>query len=127
MINISKKSIVITSVAVIMAAAILTLVFTGNNFMSKAAVSDNIVFLGDSITESFSFDEYFPDKEIINSGVWGDSTSDAIFRLESDVLTYYPSQVFILLDINDIGSDIKNHVIADNIKGIVSAIQDSCP
>ena len=49
---------------------------------------ENIVFFGDSITRHYKINEFFPDSNIINSGISGDEASDLVERIEEDVYKY---------------------------------------
>jgi lysophospholipase L1-like esterase len=89
--------------------------------------TDNIVFLGDSITSSYDLSRYFPEHPVINSGVWGDRTDNAEARLEDDVYTHNPKKVFILLGINDVGYGRDNEYVTVRIENIISAIQKELP
>ena len=74
---------------------------------------DTMVFLGDSITHQCLYTQYvedyyytrFPNLHIHfhNAGVGGDRASDALARLDDDVLAFKPSYVTILLGMNDGG------------------------
>ena len=74
--------------------------------------SETIVALGDSTTEDdqgwFSMLQYIleisvdvADFTFINAGVSGDTTSDALRRLDRDVLIHEPDWVFVALGTND--------------------------
>lgn len=92
-----------------------------------AITSDNIVFLGDSITESYDFNKYFPNQNIINSGIWGDTTDKVLIRIDTDVINYDPSKIFILIGINDIGLNMTNDLITKNIEKLILKIEQNCP
>ncbi len=68
----------------------------------------NIVFLGDSLTQGFDFQKYFPGQLILNRGIAGDtlgaepSHRGLIKRLDSAVTIPKPQKLFILIGINDI-------------------------
>ncbi len=63
---------------------------------------------------------------IIARGIGGDITYSVLHRLK-DITDRYPSKIFILLGINDIGKDIPDAVIANNYLKIVNEIHDKCP
>jgi len=68
-----------------------------NKFLPKG----KIVFLGDSITEYFSVQEFFSNVKIYNRGISSDTTEGVIIRLDSTVLNLEPSKVFVMIGIND--------------------------
>lgn len=118
------KKIVKSGVVAIFAAMLLFAL--GCEKAPEDEPADNIVFLGDSITESYDVENYFPDLPVINSGVWGDRTDQAQARLESDVFVYRPRKIFILLGINDVGYGRTNDDIAGRIEGIITDIGENC-
>lgn len=65
-----------------------------------------------------------PDWEVINAGVSGDNTRDALARLDHDVLTFYPDIVTVLLGANDAASHkmIAIEEYESNLLTIVSRI-----
>ncbi|MCK5130126.1 MAG: hypothetical protein KAQ68_09745 [Clostridiales bacterium] len=124
----SKKQIAIAGMIVfILLLALLFILLGNNNNVKKITITDNIVFLGDSITESYNLNMYFPNHSVINAGVWGDRTDDAARRLKKDVLEHNPAKAFILLGVNDIGHDRTNEDITNRIKDIILKIQKECP
>jgi len=67
-----------------------------------------IVFLGDSLTAGHfagsyinALREQFPDHEIINAGVGGNTVLNLLARVEDDVLTHEPDGVFVMVGGND--------------------------
>ena len=66
-------------------------------------VNKNYVFLGDSITDFYDFDNYFDNKySIVNSGMNGNRVDDILKNMNDRVYRYNPSDVVILIGINDI-------------------------
>lgn len=71
----------------------------------------NVVLFGDSLTLGYGvykedslaclLEKRFPKLNIINSGVNGDTTREAVLRLENDVLNFNPDLVTILFGTND--------------------------
>lgn len=85
---------------------------------------DNIVFLGDSITDYYPIDSIFTDLPIVKSGVSGYTTDDILKRMDSMVYQYNPTKVFILIGTNDINSeDDKKEDTINKIKEIVEKIK----
>ena len=54
---------------------------------------ENIVFLGDSITEIYPINKIYGDLPIIKSGVSGYKTEDILKRMDSMVYRYNPTKV----------------------------------
>jgi len=61
------------------------------------------VFLGNSITEGFDLEYYFPDHELANRGIVADHIDGLMQRLENSALALKPNNLFLMIGINDIG------------------------
>ena len=85
----------------------------------------NYLFLGDSITEYYDLEKYFPDMPVVNSGIAGDTTDDILSDMKGRVYDYNPSKVFILIGTNDLLEDKTNEEIFNNIKKIVDGIKEN--
>lgn len=70
-----------------------------------AAGEKRVVFFGDSITDFWQLDEYFPGKPYINRGVSGQTTSQMLVRFQQDVVALHPRAVVILAGTNDIAGN----------------------
>lgn len=86
----------------------------------------SIVFLGNSITEAGKWKTLSGDSSAVNRGIGGDITFGVLKRL-SEIVSARPRKVFILIGINDIGKDIPDAVIADNIRRIVERLNLGSP
>ena len=64
-----------------------------------------VVFMGDSITDGWKLDEYFPGKPYINRGISGQTTSQMLLRFRPDVIDLKPRVVVILAGTNDIAGN----------------------
>jgi len=64
-----------------------------------------VVFLGDSITEGWALDQYFPGKSYVNRGIGGQTTPQMLVRLYPDVIDLKPAAVIILAGTNDIAQN----------------------
>ncbi|MDE3213019.1 MAG: hypothetical protein KGM98_07275 [Bacteroidota bacterium] len=95
-------------------------------FNKEPVVTGKILFLGNSITEMGDWKAVTGDSTVINRGIGGDITFGVLKRLD-DVIRRKPSKVFLLIGINDIGKDIPDAVIADNIGKIVTGIKKGSP
>ncbi len=91
------------------------------------AARGETVFFGDSITEMCNLEEFYPNLNLYNRGISGDTTQDMLDRLESNVLEIEPSRIVFLGGTNDIGKNISPQDIANNIKIIIQKIQESLP
>ena len=64
------------------------------------------VFYGDSITDNFPLNEFFPNASLLNRGIGGDTADGLYFRLDEDVFPYHPEQVVMLIGINGIEREL---------------------
>jgi lysophospholipase L1-like esterase len=95
-------------------------------FESEPIVTGRIIFLGNSITQGWDWKKLLGDSSVINRGIGGDITFGVLKRLD-DVIKRNPSKLFVLIGINDIGKDIPDAVIAENVKKIITRVQRECP
>ena len=80
--------------------------------------SCDIVFVGDSLTDYFQWNEVFLTKKVCNRGIGGDISEGVLNRL-SDVVKLSPSKIFIMIGTNDITHNVANDVIENNIAEIL--------
>jgi lysophospholipase L1-like esterase len=74
--------------------------------LGPAAPGENrVVFLGDSITDSWDLAKYFPGKPYINRGISGQTTPQILLRFRQDVVNLRPAIVVILAGTNDIAGN----------------------
>lgn len=69
------------------------------------ADAGRVVFLGDSITDFWKLDEYFPEKSYVNRGIGGQTTPQMLVRMYPDVIELQPRAMILLAGINDIASN----------------------
>jgi lysophospholipase L1-like esterase len=74
-----------------------------------------VVFLGDSITDGWRLNEYFPDRDFVNRGISGQITGEMLGRMKADVIALKPEAVIILAGTNDIARGIPLTAIENNI------------
>ena len=75
-----------------------------------------VVFLGDSITDGWRLNEYFPeDKELINRGISGQITGEMLGRMQEDVINLEPKAVLILAGTNDLARGVSLRTIENNL------------
>lgn len=95
-------------------------------FAKEPIVTGRVIFLGNSITEMGDWKKVTGDTTVINRGIGGDITFGILRRLK-DITDRKPSKLFILCGINDIGKDIPDAVIADNMLKIVKRVHAESP
>lgn len=85
------------------------------NTKLPAATSGRVVFLGDSITDAWRLNEYFPTQDYVNRGISGQITGEMLGRLKADVLDLKPAAVVILAGTNDLARGVPLNVIQNNL------------
>jgi lysophospholipase L1-like esterase len=73
-----------------------------------------VVFFGDSITDFWRLNEYFPDRDFVNRGISGQITGEMLGRMKADVIDLHPDAVLILAGTNDLAREIPLIVIENN-------------
>ena len=77
-----------------------------NAALKPPAPGENrVVFFGDSITDIWHLDEYFPGKPYVNRGIGGQTTPQMLVRFRQDVIDLHPKVVIILAGTNDIAGN----------------------
>lgn len=71
-------------------------------------VQARVVFMGDSITDSWDDPKYggfFPGRDYVNRGISGQTTPQMLVRFRADVIALRPNVVVILAGTNDLAGD----------------------
>ncbi|MBS1849380.1 MAG: SGNH/GDSL hydrolase family protein [Acidobacteria bacterium] len=88
---------------------------------APAAGENRVVFFGDSITDTWKLETYFPGKPYVNRGIGGQTTSQMLVRFRQDVIDLQPKVVVILAGTNDIAGNtgpIQNQDIEANLSSL---------
>ena len=96
------------------------------NFRSYPNSSQDIIFLGNSITDFTDWNELLQLPQARNRGISGDISFGVLERLD-EVTEGKPGKVFILIGINDISRNIPDSVILDNYKRIIQQVKKESP
>ena len=72
---------------------------------APAKGENRVVFFGDSITDIWHLDQYFPGKPYVNRGIGGQTTPQMLVRFRQDVIDLHPKVVVILAGTNDIAGN----------------------
>jgi lysophospholipase L1-like esterase len=82
----------------------------------KAAPGDKrVVFLGDSITDGWRLNEYFPNRDFVNRGISGQITGEMLGRMKTDVIDLKPTGMLVLAGTNDIARGVPLSAIENNL------------
>jgi lysophospholipase L1-like esterase len=79
-----------------------------------------VVFFGDSITDLWRLNEYFPDRDFVNRGISGQITGELLGRMKADVLDLQPAAVLVLAGTNDLARDVPLVTIENNYAMLAS-------
>lgn len=90
-------------------------------FENFGVTSGAIVFLGDSITEMCEWQEFFPEKKILNRGISGDSTFGMLDRLDG-IINLQPQKIFVTIGVNDLQRHYPAESVTNNIKKITNIL-----
>lgn len=89
--------------------------------------NEEILFIGDSITEAFDEKRYLPQLKVLNKGVSGDSTVETLERINESWFSSDPFLVFVCIGTNDFARDRSDEFILNNIVRIIEKIQMYSP
>lgn len=87
---------------------------------------DEIIFLGNSITDIGEWTELWGNANVKNRGISGDNTYGILARLD-EVLASAPAKIFIMIGINDIAKETPDSIIIRNYYRIVERIKLESP
>ena len=93
---------------------------------AEAPEPKRVVFFGDSITDGWKLEEYFPGKPYVNRGISGQTTPQMLVRMFPDVISLHPVALIILAATNDIARNTgpeSAEMIEDNFRAIAELAQ----
>ena len=70
-----------------------------------AAPNTRVIFFGDSITDSWHLDQFFPGRNYLNRGISGQTTPQMLVRFRQDVLALHPAVLVVLAGTNDLAGN----------------------
>jgi len=107
-------------------------VFSSTHIISKSVFNelktdkDDIIFVGDSLTDLCEWSELLDSKNIKNRGISGDRTS-GILDIINDISIYKPEKIFLMVGINDLNAGVDKDTILKNYKEILNKITSDSP
>ncbi len=87
----------------------------------------DIVFLGNSITEGFDLDHYFPEYRAVNRGIVADHMDGLVERLDNSARSLKPKKLFLMIGINDIGDRRNDDYLKTMFVTLVDTLITSLP
>ena len=93
-----------------------------NEELMEITEPNRVVFMGNSITEAWSFfnKNFFIENPFVNRGISGQTTPQMLIRFKSDVVNLNPKSVVILAGINDIAGNTGPISIENTAENIIS-------
>lgn len=86
----------------------------------------DIVFVGDSITARFEWDEYFTQYTVANRGIDSDVTEGVYNRLDT-IVSQTPEKIFLMIGINDIRQGISPETTLSYYENILDELMTTLP
>lgn len=83
--------------------------------------NQEVIFLGNSITEEGYWGEFFDNVQVINRGISGDKTQGIRNRI-GELIESRPQKIFIMMGINDLFAGIPQIEIMKNYKAVLEQI-----
>jgi len=83
----------------------------------------DLVFIGDSLTDSAEWEDLFPSLKIANRGINGDNTSGVLERMEG-IYSTSAKRAFVMLGSNDFSLGHSVNYVFENYKCIVDKLID---
>lgn len=96
------------------------------HFRSLSNESNEIIFLGDSITDGCNWSEMFHDLRVKNRGISADITDGVLDRLD-EVVESKPLKIFLMIGVNDLARGKTVDSIVKNIERILNTIKKETP
>ncbi len=96
------------------------------HFESLPDTENEIIFLGNSITDNCEWSELFGNPSIKNRGIGGDDTDGVLERLD-EVTSSQPSKIFILIGTNDLAYGKPAAHVLENIEVMLDRIGSTSP
>ncbi len=87
---------------------------------------NDIVMLGNSLTDGCEFNELFGNRHIKNRGIVGDIVQGLIDRIDP-IIKGQPKKLFIMCGVNDISHDVSADSIARAIEKLIVMVKKGSP
>lgn len=97
-----------------------------SHFELAPVKQDDVVFIGNSITDGAEWNELFNDNTIKNRGISGDISAGVLHRI-GNIGKQKPKKVFLLIGTNDLARGISTDSLVKNILLAADWIRQECP
>ncbi len=89
-------------------------------------IKNEIVFLGNSITDGAEWFELLDNKKCINRGISADITEGILLRLDA-ITKLQPKKLFIMIGVNDLSRNMTPAEVAANYRKILDRVRTESP
>ena len=89
------------------------------HFRTLPKTKNDILFLGNSITDGAEWRELFADNQVKNRGISSDISAGVVNRID-EIALRKPAKVFLMIGINDLSRNISTDSVFKNITRIAS-------
>ncbi|MDZ4329621.1 MAG: GDSL-type esterase/lipase family protein, partial [Flavobacterium sp.] len=97
-----------------------------SHFRTLSKTNNDIIFLGNSITDGAEWSELFSDSRIKNRGISGDISTGVLNRID-EIAFRKPAKVFLMIGTNDLSRNTSTDSIFKNITRVVSYLKQESP
>lgn len=106
------------------------------SFTEQNRVFQNVVLVGDSITEGFEVSKYFPNRRVLNRGIGGDVIGNGLpendprgllRRLDCSIFDCAATDVFLMIGINDLNTGQTPEQMEPGYRELFRRIQERVP
>lgn len=96
------------------------------HFETLPKSEEEIIFLGDSLTDLCEWSEFFRNARIKNRGICGDTTEGILNRI-NNIVESKPQKLFLMIGINDLSQGRKVEDVLNSYKVILKTLQEQTP
>ena len=89
-------------------------------------MTDSLVFIGDGLTSGGRWDEWFPQFDVHNLGVSGETTDALLVRLQQ-INDLEPNAVVVQIGTNDVGWRRSDEYVVRNVETILYSLRKHLP
>ena len=97
-----------------------------SHFKTLPKTTNDIVFVGNSISDGGEWSELFADIRIKNRGISGDISAGVLNRID-EIADRKPKKVFVMIGTNDLSRNTSTDSIFKNITKITSYLKQESP
>ena len=106
------------------------------SFREQNLVFQNVVLVGDSITEAFEVTHFFPGRRMLNRGIGADVIGNALpsddhrgvlRRLDASVFDCAATDVFLMIGVNDLNANRTVNTMEAGYRELLRQIRDRAP